>query len=596
MEMQQGEPELSSSHTGDVHPAGHHPASRPSAHFHEERRELEWLLAQPEFVRSNSLVRFLSFICKCYFEGETAEIREYSIAVEALGRKAASFDSHVDPIVRVTARALRKKLHEVYQNEGKDRPLRIFLPVGHYVPEFVRTDLVTAEQQADLSTEPQEPPVEELPATWTGRAKAFVRLRWGILWKSAAVLAAITALGGVFVAGFFMGQHADRRSLPVGEGLPWGDPVWSDEFNDPAGQIPDRTKWAYQAGGPGSWGSNEQQTYCSPLAQGPKECDLHHPNVLEDGQGHLVLRARRGADGGWTSGRITTKGMKDFQYGRIEARMKLPVGSGLWPSFWMLGSSFDRVGWPGAGSVSIAENVSLTQRTNGLGPQMVRSVIHGPHYYGGNGLWHDYRLPNGGRVDDGNFHTYGLIWSPGMLQFYVDDPANVYFVQDSSDIPESGEWVFDKPFFLVLNLAVGGDWPGDPGPSTPNPADLLVDYIRVYNIPQVAAPSIQWQPVQVKSGSSAASIVNLRAAKYAGRVHVTCSTEPITASCSLGSSAVNFTDTLSQETTLTISTQSYSDKGRIVAPPGRYKVTLTATTMSGDHSQLVVPFEVTPGE
>jgi beta-glucanase (GH16 family) len=598
MDLHESEAELKPSQTGAATPGAAGPAQNSNANFHRERSELEWLLAQPEIVRSASLVRFLSFICERYFEGETAEIREYSIAVEALGRKAASFDSHVDPIVRVTARALRKKLHEVYENQGKDRALRLFLPIGHYVPEFLPRDQVTTEQRAAaLATEPHELLAEaENTGSAVARLRSFVRRHWSVLWKLTAALAVVAALGAVFVAGFFLGRHTDHHPQIVGEGLPWGDPVWAEEFNGQAGQFPDRARWNFETASHGTTGDNELQAYCSPLVQGPKECDLHHPTIFEDGQGHLVMRAQRGPDGIWTSARISTKGLKDFQYGRIEARLKMPVGSGLWPSFWMLGSAFDRVGWPASGSVDIAENISLTQRTNGLGPQMIRSTIHGPRYFGGNGLWHDFKLPNGGRVDDGNFHTYGIIWSPGMIQFYVDDPANIYFVQDSSDIPENGEWVFDKPFFLVLNLAVGGVWPGDPTPSTPNPADLLIDYIRVYNIPRIAAPSIRWQPVQVKSGSSAASIVNLQAQKYAGRVHVTCSTEPATATCSLGSSVVNFSDILSQETTLVLATQSYSEQGRIVAPPGHYKVTLTATTMSGDHSQLVVPFEVTLGE
>jgi len=554
------------------------------AGFEVERQELEWLLAQPEIARSASLVRFLSFICGRYFEGETAEIREYSIAVEALGRKASNFDSHVDPIVRVTARALRKKLREVYSGEGKERPLRIVLPLGHYVPEFVRAEDMAPEAEGSLAAEAEESTVI------AARVRAFVRMRWGILWKSAVVLA---ALAGVFVAGFFLGQRTDKNVKTTGEGLQWENPVWSDEFNETAGQIPDANKWAYETG---KRGNNEREVYCTPRGANPKECDPRRPNIFEDGQGHLVMRAQRNADGSWTSARITTKGLKDFQYGRIEARLRMPVGSGLWPSFWMLGSSFDRVGWPASGSVDIAENVSLTERTNGLGPDRIRSTIHGPRYYGGNGLWHDFRLPNGGRLDNGEFHTYGVIWSPGMIQFYVDDPSNVFFVQDASDIPEGSEWVFDKPFFLILNLAVGGDWPGDPGPTTPNPADILVDYVRVYNIPQVAAPSIQWQPVQVRSGSTSASIVSLEARRYAGRVHVTCSAEPATATCTLGSAVMNFSDTLRQEDTLTIQTRSFSDKGKIVAPPGRYKVTITATTVSGDNSHLTVPFEVTAGE
>jgi beta-glucanase (GH16 family) len=199
-------------------------------------------------------------------------------------------------------------------------------------------------------------------------------------------------------------------------------------------------------------------------------------------------------------------------------------------------------------------------------------------------------------VDDGSFHTYGVIWSPGMVQFYVDDPANIFFVQDASSLPEGGEWVFDHPFYLMMNLALGGEWPGDSDATTPNPADMLVDFVRVYKIPTVPAPSIEWQSVQVKAGSSAASTVSLRARSYAGRVHLSCSTDTPTAACSLATSVVNFSDTLSQEDTLTISTDSFTEKGRMVASPGRYRVTITATTISGDRSQVIVPFEIKNGE
>jgi hypothetical protein len=121
---------------------------------------------------------------------------------------------------------------------------------------------------------------------------------------------------------------------------------------------------------------------------------------------------------------------------------------------------------------------------------------------------------------------------------------------------------------------------------------VLVDYIRVYKIPAIPAPAIQWQAVPVKAGSSVASIITLHAQSYAGRVHLACSTEPATTACSLATSVVDFSDTLSQEDSLTISTDFFTDKGRVVTPPGRYRMTITATTISGDHSQLTVPFEV----
>lgn len=565
-------------------------ASPNSLNFRKEREELEWLLSHPEMVRSTNLVRFLSFICNRYFDGQSDDIREYSIAVEALGRKAASFDSHVDPIVRVTARALRKKLDEIYKGDGKDRPLQIVLPVGHYVPQFVPASQAAAQvENGGNGAQPREDQAGK--GRRAGAAQWLAERRRLIVQSGLAVL----ALAAVFAAGYFWGRRAKSPSVSMNQSFNWGAPVWSDEFNGAAGQTPDPTKWSFQTGNNKGWGNHELEIYCAPEGRNPRGCNPHRPNAFLDGAGHLVLRAERNADGDWTSARMTTSGLKDFQYGRIEARMRMPVGPGLWPSFWMLGSDFKKVGWPASGSVDIVENVSETQRTNGLGPQMIRATVHGPRYYGANGLWHDFVLPDGGRVDDSSFHTYGIIWSPGMIQFYVDNPANVYFVQDANDIPAGGRWVFNHPFSLVLNLAVGGDWPGDPNASTPNPARMLVDYVRAYKIPKVQAPRIMWQPVQVKTGASVASIVSLQARHYAGRVLLTCTTQPATATCSLATSVVNFSDTLSQEDTLTLSTESFSDKGKTVAPPGRYKVTITATTMSGNRSQLTVPFEVTGG-
>ena len=569
--------------------------------FREEREELQRVLGHPEFSRSANLVRFLSYICEKYFEGRDDEIREYSIAVEALGRRGTSFDSHVDPIVRVTARSLRKKLRELYEAEWQDHPLQIVLPLGHYVPEFVRRNGAT-QPADDAPLDPAEaeaqtvetPPVERpAPDPAQPADNLRQRLRLPLLKVALGILAA----AAVFVAGYFWGAHAVRPQAPAAQSFQWGDPVWSDEFNGQKGQSPDPSKWTFDTGshdelGNQGWGNGEVETYCAPRGVNPPGCDPRDPNVFLDGNSHLVLRALRAPDGKWTSARITTRGLQSFQYGRIEARLKMPVGTGLWPAFWMLGSNFMTTGWPASGSVTIAENVALTERSNGLGPSVIRSTIHGPHYFGGNGLWYDFHLPDGGRVDDGNFHTYGIIWSPGMLQFYVDDPANVFFVRDADDLPADGIWVFDHPFYLMMNLAVGGSWPGNPDATTPNPADLIVDYVRVYKIPPVAAPSIQWQPVDVRAGSSVASVITLHAQTYSGRVHLTCSVVPATAACLLASSVVDLSSTLSQTDSVTLSTDLFSEKGRLVTPPGRYKLTITATTISGDHSQLTVPLAV----
>jgi beta-glucanase (GH16 family) len=584
------------------------PASRS---FLEERNELEWALSHPEISRSASLVRFLSFICNKYFDGDSKDIREHTIAVEALGRKPSSFDSHVDPIVRVTARTLRKKLLQLYNGDGQSHRLQIVLPLGHYVPQFVcRSDagaepIFSAEaalneqvQTESAASRESIDPAAPNDHVRRGVPKTFRHLlvivaRRPAVWKSVSGLLAVTI---IFLAGFLFGRYANQQPRPAGEALKWGDPLWSDEFDGAAQQLPDPSKWTYDFENQGGLGNGERLVYCSPDSGHSKECDPHHPNAFQDGVGHLVLRAEKNAHGVWTLAKLTTMGLKSFQYGRIEARMRLPVGAGLWPSFVMAGANKGTVGWPACGSIDIVENVSLTPRSNGLGPTMIRSTLHGPRYFGSNGLWHDFKLPNGARVDDASFHTYGIIWSPEMIQFYMDDPANIYSVHDTSDLPEGGAWVFDHPFYLMLNMALGGDWAGNPDATTPRPADMLVDFVRVYKIPTVAAPRIDWQSVQIRAGSSAATAVSLRATSYAGRVHLACSTDTPSATCSLAASVVNFSDTLSQEDTLIISTDSFTEKGRTAAPPGRYKVTITATTMSGDRSQLTVPFEVKNGE
>ncbi len=579
--------------------------------FDQEREELERVINDPVISRSASLVRFLSFICNKHFEGKAGEIREGMIAVEALGRKESNFDSQDDPIVRVTARALRKRLAEYYENEGKDHRLQIVLPLGHYVPQFIRrtdqnggtdisADLALAGQpQAEVENSDDNKTSAARSAEASGNeelassVRTPARFNWKTVWIPTAFALSLSA---VFLIGFLLGRRTDEHSVFTTESFKWGDPVWSDEFDGAARQLPDPSKWTFDMGNQNGWGNQELEIYCSPYGGYTKECDPRSPNAFLDGSGHLVLRAERNPDGVWTSARITTRGLKDFQYGRIEARMKLPVGAGLWPAFWMLGTNFDAVGWPAAGSVDLVEDVSLSPSSNGRGPSMIRSTLHGPNYFKGNGLWHDVILSNGARVDESSFHTYGIIWSPGMIQFYVDDPANIFFVEDASEVPNGGEWVFDHPFYIFINLAVGGYWPGDPDATTPNPADVLVDYVRVYKIPAVPAPSIQWQPVQVKAGSAVASTISLRSHGGSGRVYLACSTEPATARCTLASTAVDFTNALTQEDTLTIATDFFTDRGRLVAPPGSYNLTITATSISGDRSQLTVPFEIKSSE
>lgn len=235
-------------------------------------------------------------------------------------------------------------------------------------------------------------------------------------------------------------------------------PFWSDEFNGSAGAPPDQTKWVYDLGASG-WGNAELQEYTDSRA-----------NSFQDGEGHLVIRAQKEADGRYTSARLKTKGKFEVQYGRIEARMRLPRGQGIWPAFWMLGSKLSEVGWPQCGEIDVMENI-------GKEPAIVHGTIHGPGYSGADAIGGKTTLP-GQRPLAEDFHIYAVDWRKEGIRFYLD--GGQYFEVKPDNIPAGAEWVFDQPFFLLLNLAVGGHWPGYPDESTAFPQELVVDWIRVY--------------------------------------------------------------------------------------------------------------------
>lgn len=236
--------------------------------------------------------------------------------------------------------------------------------------------------------------------------------------------------------------------------------LWSDEFSGPAGVKPDPSKWTYDLGGNG-WGNKELEDYTNK----PENASL-------DGKGHLVIQARKDPDGRITSARIKTQGRFSFTYGRVEARMKLPVGQGMWPAFWMLGNNIAKVGWPACGEVDIMENL-------GREPAIAHGTIHGPGYSGKGGISAQYELPGEPALSDA-FHVYAVDWTPHRIAFSVD--GHVYSTVTPASLPPGTKWVYNHPFFLLVNLAVGGAWPGNPDASTTFPQKLIVDYVRVYQL------------------------------------------------------------------------------------------------------------------
>lgn len=248
---------------------------------------------------------------------------------------------------------------------------------------------------------------------------------------------------------------------------------WSDEFNGAAGTYPNSSNWTYDTGNSG-FGNPEIENYCA-LGSNTAPCSTSTPNAYQDGNGNLVIKAIKNASGQWTSARLKTQGLKTFTYGRIEARIKLPVGDGFWPAFWMLGADINSNPWPGCGEQDIIEWVQSYT------PATTSSTTHGPGYSGGHGIGAKFTFPNGGRIDDTNYHVYGVVWGPNSLQYYRDSPSNIFLTVTPEKIPSGGQWVFNNPFFLLLNLAIGsGGFPGSTGSSTPSTATMLVDYVRVY--------------------------------------------------------------------------------------------------------------------
>ena len=239
--------------------------------------------------------------------------------------------------------------------------------------------------------------------------------------------------------------------------------VWSDEFNGPAGKLPDPAKWTFDLGGGGN-GNHELETYTNSIGN------------VQQRDGLLVITAVKedhtGADGisrSYTSARIKTQGLFAQKYGRLEARIQMPLGKGIWPAFWMLGNDIDTVHWPQCGEVDIVENIGEAGVSH--------STLHGPGYNGSKAITAEYALPAGEAVNSA-FHLYAVEWAPNDIKFFLDD--HLVTERTPANLPAGTKWVYDHPFFLILNLAVGGDWPGNPDGTTTFPQQMLVDYVRVY--------------------------------------------------------------------------------------------------------------------
>ncbi|WP_457028646.1 ricin-type beta-trefoil lectin domain protein [Kitasatospora sp. P5_F3] len=269
---------------------------------------------------------------------------------------------------------------------------------------------------------------------------------------------------GLLAAALLAPSAPGGTTAPLGGTAPVAAQSWNDDFNGPAGSAVDSAKWTLETGGSGN--GNHELQYYTPGAQ----------NAALDGQGNLVITARRNTDSGlacwygtcqYTSARLNTARTFTQAYGHFESRIKIPRGQGIWPAFWMLGNDLGTVGWPTSGELDVMENI-------GREPGTVHGTIHGPGYSGAGGIGAPYSLPAGQSFADA-FHTFAVDWSPSAITWSVDGHA--YQTRTPADLG-GNRWVFDHPFFVILNLAVGGDWPGSPDGSSTYPQTMTVDYVH----------------------------------------------------------------------------------------------------------------------
>ena len=243
--------------------------------------------------------------------------------------------------------------------------------------------------------------------------------------------------------------------------------TWSDEFDTADGSAPDPARWVFDIGG-GGWGNNELQSYTN-----------RRENSAVRG-GALVIRVLKepfiGTDGvarDYTSARLKTQGTFTQAYGKFEARLHIPKGQGIWPAFWMLGEDITTARWPACGEIDIMENI-------GREPAIVHGTMHGPAYSGGQGIGAPFSSPNGRPFSD-DYHVFTIEWEPQAIRWYVD--GTLYQTRTPANLPGGARWVFDHPFFMLLNVAVGGNWPGNPDSTTAFPQEMRIDWVRAYRRP-----------------------------------------------------------------------------------------------------------------
>ena len=398
----------------------------------------------------------------------------------------------------------------------------------------------------------------------------------------------VLCLPGALIFGAPRAAHAQCGTTPQTGNITWTT-AWCDEFNGAANSAISATNWTYDTGA-GGYGNNELETYCAPTSN-TSPCSTSTPNEYIDGSGHLAIQVRS-VGTTWTSARLKTQGLQTFHAGRIEASLQMPSHAGLWPAFWMLGAQ-PRVSWPTVGESDIMENWPTTSNISGPGATGNRSTIH-TKLTGGPGLGGGFTFPSGEQVNTA-FHAYGQIWSANMIQYYVDDPTQPFFVATTSDLPAGDVWPFSSsadPFFIIMNIAVGGTLGAPTDAQTGSQPPMLVDYVRQYTPSAIPTPTITANGnLTLKAGATSgnSTTVNVASETGTGRMAFSCTTTAPKASClvtttsdPLNKYTLNFANSSTGSATVTVSTTANTQRGGKAngTAPGTYTVTVNGFTES----------------
>ena len=252
-------------------------------------------------------------------------------------------------------------------------------------------------------------------------------------------------------------NSSDENSQPQNENKEY-QLVWSDDFKE---NVINEDNWTFEIWDAGRV-NNEWQQYV-------ENTDNY---ILENGFLHIIV-TKTGANekGGYTSTRLMSKGKKEFKYGRIEFKAKMPKGVGTWPALWMLGANIDEKGWPKCGEIDVMEYVGFQSDTT-------HTNVHTQYQSGST----DFHVETPLVTAEEDFHIYGLTWTPDKLDFYLDDPQNITNSYAPS-VKTIDNWPFDQPFFMIMNFAVGGNWGGEKGVDDSIwPQEMVVDYVKVYQL------------------------------------------------------------------------------------------------------------------